>query len=166
MRGTTPRKPTETPPPPQQRPARRAPGWASITWWGELAPASLATVFVAEPHLSCPASRTTRWLHPRRSTRLGPGSQQLSRPSSRSRCSTLPPSQGAAKAQLGVGEAEGAEEEGREGGGRKPRFSFPRSSAGGETTTFPPSQLSSTPRFQQKVISHGARLSRACQSPG
>lgn len=78
------------PSPSQQCPAGRAPGWASITWWGELAPASLATVFVAEPHLSRPANGTTPWLHPRRSTQLGPSSQQLSRPSSRSRLQHAP----------------------------------------------------------------------------
>lgn len=72
--------------------------------------------------------------------------------------------------RVGVGETEGAGEERREGGGRKPRASpFLQSRAeGGETAIFPPSQLFFPPSLQQEVISLQGQvfqgLSESCVS--
>lgn len=129
--------------PEETNPSPASPSWASNTWWGELAPASLAAVFVAEP-ASLPG-HAKPGLHPCGFTQREQGSQPLRRPSSLAARSRP-------HRELGVGEAEGAGEEGRRGGGRKRRFSFLEALRAGRRLPSHPLSYSSPPSHLDRAF--------------
>ena len=109
-----------------------------------MAPASLPTVFVAELHLphAWPAGQHPGL--PGGSTWLGPGSQQLGRPSSGSGAQHAPALAGRSKSSApGLAKQKGRGNKGGKEAGENRASPFCKEALreGGETTTSPPPQL-------------------------